>query len=75
MVETVGLAETVVAVVLFNPVAGNQVYVLAPPTISDVDEPVQIEALLLDVNVGEAFTVTDTVLVLVQPAADVPVIV
>lgn len=75
VVDVVGEAITVDDVVLLSPVAGAQVYVLAPPALSDVENPLQIEVLLLEVIVGLAFTVMATVRVFVQPALEVPIMV
>lgn len=69
----VGLAVILVAVEEVMALLGAHTYVLAPLTLSVADAPIQIEALLLEVNVGEAFTETATVLDEVQPDEFVPV--
>jgi hypothetical protein len=72
VVVLVGLAFTVVPVVVFNPVAGLQVYVLAPPTVNVVVCPWQIVAPI-PVTTGVVFTVTITVVAPVHPVANDPV--
>ena len=57
-------------VVVVGPVF--QLYVVAPPAVSTVGEPEQTVALLT-VTVGDGFTVTVTMPVLLHPAAEVPV--
>ena len=69
----VGLAVTDVPVVPDNPVAGLQVYVLAPPAVSVVFEPLHIETLGDTVTVGFVHTVTVTVLEFIHPLTSVPV--
>ena len=71
---TVGLAVTVEPVVADNPVPGLHVYVLAPLALSAALPPMQIVAALT-VTVGLGLTVTVDVAVVVQPAAEVAVIV
>jgi hypothetical protein len=75
VVVTVGLAVIVDAVVLLRPAAGDQEYAVAPPANKEVEEPVQMEVLLLEVKVGAEFTVIAIVLLPVHPAADVPLMV
>jgi hypothetical protein len=49
-------------------------YVFAPPAVRVVEEPRQmLDDAAVAVTVGNGFTVTVTVAVPVQPAADVPV--
>jgi hypothetical protein len=69
----VGFAIVLVPVLLLNPVVGLHVYVLAPLTVSVVDDPEQMPVLDEPLNVGLAFTVTEMVLEAVQPAVLVPV--
>lgn len=69
-----GLAVTVEPVVADRPVPGVHVYVLAPPAVSVALPPTQIVALLT-VTVGLGLTVTVDVAVVVQPAAEVAVMV
>jgi len=76
VVVTVGLAVTEAPVVALSPVAGAQVYVLAPLAVMITDPPAQIAgALGVLVTVGSGLTVTVTVVVLLQPAALTPVMV
>ena len=71
-----GFAITVAPVVADKPVAGLQVYVVAPLAVSDVLLPLQTVAVVGEtVTVGFGFTVTVTVTVFVQPFPSVPVIV
>lgn len=58
-----------------KPVAGLQLYVEAPPALSDVLVPLQIVTEGETATVGLGFTVTTTVAVFVHPFASVPVIV
>jgi hypothetical protein len=70
------VAVTVVPEVALSPVAGDQVYVVAPLALSETELPAHIEGAdgeTLTVSAGT--TVTVTVPVFVQPAADVPVMV
>lgn len=60
-----GLAVTAEPVVVLNPVAGDQVYVLAPLAVSPAEAPAQIVAELA-VTVGVGFTVTRQVFVPTQ---------
>ena len=70
---TVGLAVTVAPVVALSPVAGAQVYVLAPLAVMLTDPPTQYDgAAGLAVTTGTGLTVTVTATVLEQPP-DVPV--
>lgn len=69
----IGLAVTVAPVVEDSPVAGLQLYVVAPPAVSDVLAPLQIVTAGETVTVGLGFTVTLTAAVLVHPFASVPV--
>ena len=64
---------TVEPVVEDKPVAGLQLYVEAPPVVSDVLDPLQIVTEGETVTVGLGFTLTVTVAVLVHPFASVPV--
>ena len=56
-----------------KPVAGLQLYVKAPPAVSDVLAPLQIVTEGETVTVGLGLTVMVTVAVLVHPFASVPV--
>jgi hypothetical protein len=67
-----GLADTEEPVVALSPVAGAQEYVLAPEALSVPAMPVQM-VIGETVMVGKGFTVTITVVVLIHPAAEVPV--
>ena len=59
MVVAVGFAVTELPVVADNPVAGLQLYVVAPLAVSVVLPPLQIvEALGVTVKTGSGFTVT-----------------
>ncbi len=69
---TVGFAVTLGPVVELNPVAGDQVYVVAPLAVSVVLPPLQTVPLV-ELTVGNGFTVTADVAVFTQPAALVPV--
>ena len=70
----VGLAITVALVVVFNPVLGDQVYVLAPLVINVALLPLQIVAELgVIVKVGPELTVITTVFVFIHPFAFAPV--
>lgn len=71
---TVAVLVTVEPVVALSPVAGDQLYVLAPPAVSVAVPPEQIVAEFT-VTVGVEFTVTVEVAVAVQPAAEAPVMV
>ena len=62
-----GLAVTVVPVVEPKPVAGVQLYVVAPPAVRLVELPVQILVLEETVTVGDALTVTAFVAIRVHP--------
>lgn len=74
MVVTVGSADTVAPVVVFNPVDGDQVYELAPLAVTVVVFPIQIAGELgKKVKLGAGLTVTTTVCDLEQPFAFVPV--
>jgi hypothetical protein len=71
---TVGLAVTVAPVVALRLVLGAQVYVVAPPAVSAVELPVQMEGADGDTDiVGNGFTVTTTVCVFTQLLEFVPV--
>ncbi len=61
-----GLAVTVAPVVALRPVAGAQVYVLAPDAVMVFDEPAHMAPVGLTdvVTVGRAFTVTVVVTLL-----------
>ncbi len=59
-VVTVGDAVTLAAVVELNPVAGLQLYVVAPLAVRVVLPPEQMEVEGLTVTVGEVVTVTVT---------------
>ena len=72
VVVTAGLAVTEAPVVALNPVAGVQLYVLAPAAVNVVELPRQMVGEFT-VIVGKGFTVTEVVAVLIQPAALVPV--
>jgi hypothetical protein len=54
-------------------VPGAQVYVAAPPAVSEVDEPEHIATLEPAVTDGSALTTTVTLAVLVHPIELVPV--
>ena len=70
----VGFAVTVAPVVADKPVAGLQLYVVAPFAVRDVLSPLQIVAVAgVIVTVGLGFTVTVTVAVFVHPFPSVPV--
>jgi hypothetical protein len=69
-----GFAVTVVPVVADKPVAGDHVYVDAPPAVNGVLDPAHIVAGA-HVTTGKGLTVTIEVVVPVHPAAVVPVIV
>jgi hypothetical protein len=56
-VLVVGLAVTELPVVADKPVAGVQLYVVAPPAVSDVELPAHIVGELTEM-VGNGFTVT-----------------
>jgi hypothetical protein len=73
--DEVGLAVTEDPLVADKSVEGLQVYVEAPLAVSVVDVPSHIVTLLLATTVGSGFTVTSTVVELIQPFASVPVIV
>lgn len=75
VVVVVGFAVTLAPVVDDKPVDGLQLYVEAPPAVSDVLAPLQIVTDGETVTVGLGFTVTITVAVFVHPFASVPVIV
>jgi len=61
-------------VVADNPVAGDHIYVDAPPAVRDVDVPTQIEGPAgLTVIVGSGFIVTVILYVLEQLFTSVPV--
>ena len=63
-----GLAMTVFPVVVFNPVAGDQTYVLAPDATKVSDVPPQIAVVFgITFMVGVGFTVTLTVAVPEHP--------
>jgi len=64
-----GFAVTLAPVVELNPVGGDHVYVPAPPAVSVVFCPVQIETLGDSVITGIGFTVTVTWAVAVHPNA------
>ena len=71
---SVGVAVTVAPVVALRFVLGAQVYVFAPEAVNEDELPIHIEGADGDIDtVGSAFTVTITVLVLVQPFEAVPV--
>lgn len=63
----VGEAVTLAPVLVLSPVFGVQLYVVAPLTESDVEEPAQSDALLAPVNVGDVPTEIGTLMVLLQP--------
>jgi hypothetical protein len=67
-----GLAETEVPVVALSPAGIDQVYVEAPLAVSVPATPLQI-VMAGTVTVGSGLTVTTTVVVFIQPAAEVPV--
>ena len=68
VVVAAGFAVTLAPVVALKPVAGDQVYVLAPLAVSDVEFPSQMEGAEGETETaGEGFTVTVTVAVLVHP--------
>ena len=57
-----------------NPIAGDQLYDVAPAAVSEVLVPSQIVLFVADAfTTGMGFTVTVTVAVFVQPLALVPV--
>lgn len=64
---------TVAPVLALRLVAGDQLYVLAPLAVIVVDDPRQRLVALLNVMVGNAFTVIERVAVLLHPLALVPV--
>ena len=67
VVVVVGLAVGLAILVALNPVAGLQLYVVAPLAVNVVLEPAQmVGATGVTVTVGTGFTVTVTVLVLEQ---------
>ena len=55
-----------------RPVTGSQKYVVAPPTVRMVEEPLQMVVLLLPVTTGKAVTPIAMVVVALQPVV-VPV--
>ena len=55
-----------VPVVLFKPVAGDHLYVEAPLTVRVAGLPLHTDVLALVVRAGTAFTVTVTLLLLLQ---------
>ena len=67
VIETVGLATTVAALVVLSPVAGDHEYAVAPEAVSDVLLPLHTVVLPDVVTFGSAFTVTAIALVAVQP--------
>ena len=74
MVLAVRVAVTVAPVVVFNPVEGAQLYVLAPLAVSEAEPPLHMVADDgVIVNVGKGFTVTITVCVFTHPLELVPV--
>ena len=73
MVLVVGLAVTVAPVVDPKPVAGDQIYVIAPLAVRFAELPLQIVVFEETVTVGDGFTVIDTVALFVHPLAFVPV--
>ena len=64
---------TVAPVLALRLVAGDQLYVLAPPAVIVVDDPRQRLVALLKVMVGDGFTVRARVAILVHPLNPVPV--
>ena len=57
-----------------NPVAGDQLYVVAPDADTVVEEPLHIVDEPIDaITIGKGLTVIDCVVVFVQPAELVPV--
>ena len=70
----VALQVTAAPVEALSPVAGDQLYVLAPDALIEVEEPLQIAADTgVIVTVGSGLTVSVNIIVSVQPAALVPV--
>jgi len=67
------LAVTLAPVVAVRPVAGDHEYIVPPVAVSEVDEPLQIATDEPAPIVGNAFTVTVTDDVLLQPVPFVPV--
>ena len=68
VVVVVGAAVTIAPVVPLNPVAGLQLYAVAPPAVNPTLLPSQTEGLAGEtVTVISASTVTTAVAVLVQP--------
>ena len=63
------MAVTLVPVVALNPVAGDHIYVLAPPAVKVVFCPVQRETFGETVTTGTGLTVTVTCAVAVHPNA------
>ena len=74
-VVAVGVAVTLLPVEALNPVAGDQVYVEAPPAVSTTEVWLTQIVPLFTVIVGVGLTVTVEVAVVVQPSAEVAVIV
>lgn len=72
VVVEVGFAVTDAPVVLLNPVAGLQMYVVAPDAASTVDCPAQIAAGVGTVITGTGLIVTVTCAVALHPL-EVPV--
>jgi hypothetical protein len=75
VVDAVGDAVTVALLVVFNPVAGDQLYVTPPFAESTTLPPPQISAAV-DGDIamaGSGFTVTSFVAEPTQPLASVPV--
>ena len=74
VVETVGLAVTLLPVDADNPAEGNHKYVDAPCTCSAVELPVQmVVGLGCTERVNDGLTVTIVVVVAVHPPANVAV--
>lgn len=76
VVVPAGFAVTGVPVVAVKPAAGPHVYAAAPPALSTTPAPPAqrvVEPVGVIVTVGVVLTVIETVWVLVQPAALVPV--
>ena len=64
---TVGFEITMLPLVLFNAVTGNQVYVFAPATLRVAEVPEHTVEDALAISVGKGFTVTAMVLELEHP--------
>ena len=75
MVLFAGEDRTEVPLVVFSPVAGDQlaVAILVPVTESAAESPAQITPLLVAVTTGAGFTVMQVLLVVVHPFESVTV--